>query len=172
MRRRIRTLTVLAALTAPAVATAAPYNRVYLVPAVKRCPGPATCVPREFESSYTFDSIVLRSPATRYLPAAKPSLVIEVRGVRDAAGNPVDGNLTLRVLPARVSLPTLGTFPDDSPLTVVAPVAIPLKKGGNRKFPYKPDAQPPNGTIVNGGGVEIYDPEGKLLAVTGTQVKP
>jgi len=30
----------------------------------------------------------------------------------------------------------------------------------------------PNGTITNGGGVEILDPEGKRLAVTGSQAKP
>jgi hypothetical protein len=166
------TLAVCAALALPPAAAAASYNRVYLVPAVKRCPGPATCVPRELESAYTFDSIVLRSPATRYLPVGKPSLFLEVRGVRDPAGNLVNGNLTLRLVQSRVSLPTLGTFPDDSPLTAVAPIPIPLKNGSNRKLPYKPDTQPPNGTIVNGGGLEVYDPDGKLLAVTGSRVRP
>jgi hypothetical protein len=64
-----------------------------------------------------------------------------------------------------------GTFPDDSPLTRVAPVPIRLKNGGAKRFAYKSPAAP-NGTITNGGGVEILDPEGKRLAVTGSQAKP
>jgi hypothetical protein len=172
MRAILSAIGLAAVLVAPTVATAGGYNRVYLVPAVKECQGPAACVPREFESRFTFDTIVLRSPATRYLPAGKPSLSLEVRGVRDAAGMPVTGDLALKLLPSRVSLPTLGTFPDDSPLTALAPVAVPLKKGSNRKFDYFPPTQPPNGIIVNGGGIEVYDPEGKLLAVTGSQAKP
>jgi hypothetical protein len=172
MRETCCALGLATALVVPAMATAGGYNRVYLVPAVKRCPGPAACVPREFESRYTFDAIVLRTPAQRYLAPNKPSLGLQVRGVRDPSGAPVTGNLTLKVLQSRVSLPSLGTFPDDSPLTVTPPVAVPVKNGNNRKFAYRPPAQPPNGTIVNGGGVEIYDPEGNLLAVTGSQVKP
>jgi hypothetical protein len=172
MRAILSAIGLAAVLVAPTVATAGGYNRVYLVPAVKECQGPATCMPREFESSFTFDTIVLRSPATRYLPPGKPSLSLEVRGVRDASGTPVTGNLTLKILQSRVSLPTLGTFPDDSPLTAVPPVAVPLKNGNNRKFDYRPDTQPPAGTLVNGGGIEVYDPEGKLLAVTGSQAKP
>src|SRR5262249_28060647 len=120
---------------------------------------------------YTFDTIILRSPATRYLPVDKPSLVLEVRGVRDPSGAPFTGNLKLKVLSGRVSLADLGTFPDDSPLTQVAPASVPLKNG-NARYAYRSEPQAPNGTIVNGGGVELYDPEGNLLAVTGTQAKP
>ena len=54
------------------------------------------------------------------------------------------------MLSARVSVPGIGTFPDSSPLTRVAPVPIPLE---------------------NGGGVEIFDPDGKRLAATGAQAK-
>jgi hypothetical protein len=161
-----------AALLAATVAGAVPYNRVYLVPALQQCVGAATCVPSQRASRYTFDTIVLRSPATKYMPVGKPSLYLEVRGVRDPSGAPVTGTLRLRVISGRVSVPGVGTFPDDSPLTVVPPVAVPIKNGSTRRFAYSPPTQAPNGTLVNGGGVEVYDPEGNLLAVTGSQSKP
>jgi hypothetical protein len=170
MRHMLPRLAVLAALAIPHVVAAGGYNRVYLVPAIKRCTTASTC-PREFESSFTFDSIVLRSPASKYQPTGKAQLILDVRGVRDASNALVNGNLTLRVLSGRVSLPGLGTFPDDSPLTQQAPITIPLKNGG-AKFPYKPSVGIPNGLIVNGGGVEVYDPDGNRLAVTGSQSKP
>ena len=75
-----------AALAVPAIATAGGYNRVYLVPALEAVPRRDPCQPREFQSAYTFDSIVLRSPATRYMPVGKPSLILEVHGVRDPSG--------------------------------------------------------------------------------------
>lgn len=174
MRPALRPLALLAVLIAPTAVTAAGYNRVHLVPALKRCPGVATC-PLEFESSYTFDSIVLRSPSSKYSPRGKPSLILEIRGVRDASGAAVNGNLTLRLGPVRVHVPGVGTFPDDSPFTESPPVAIPVRNGTNAKFAYRPAAAPdgpPSGTIANGGGVEILDPEGKSLAVTGSQTKP
>lgn len=170
MRVRPPALGLLLLLLAPAGVSAAGLNRVYLVPALVECPGPATC-PRAFASAYTFDSIVLRTPATRYTSGSKPSFVLDLRGVRDPSGAPVNGTLTLRVRSGRVSLPGLGTFPDDSPLTQQAPVSIPLRNG-NGKVSYRPATPPPNGLVVNGGGVEVLDPQGQLLAVTGTQSKP
>jgi len=171
MRHTLRTLALLALLGVPTAAMAGGYNRVYLVPAIKQCPGPASCVPRTFESAYTFDAIILLSPASRYTPSGKPSLILDVRGVRDAAHALVNGNLVLKVISGRVSLPTLGTFPDNSPLTQLPPVSIPLKNGRTR-FPYRPPAVAPNGTITNGGSIEVLDPQGNRLAVTGSQAKP
>jgi hypothetical protein len=172
MRFACRALGLLAALLAPTVAPAAGYNRVYLVPALKPCPGSGNCPGRELASSYTFDTIVLRSPPGRYLPSGKPTLLLQLRGVRDASGTPVTGTLTLKFLPVRVYTPSVGTIGDESSLTAVAPVPIPLQNGNNPKFAYKSSLQPPAGTLVNGGGIEVYDPEGKLLAVTGSQTKP
>jgi hypothetical protein len=172
MRFVSRALPLIAALVVPTMAAAAGYNRVYLVPALKPCPGAGTCQPLALQSSYTFDSIVLRSPPTRYLPTGKPSLFLQIRGVRDASGTPVTGNLTLKVLSGRVYTPSVGTIGDGSSLTALAPVPVPLRGGNNAKFAYTPSTQAPAGTIVNGGGVEVYDPEGKLLAVTGSQSKP
>jgi len=163
-------LALVAAFAIPQPAAAGGYNRVYLVPALTPCPTAATCA-RELESSFTFDSIVLRSPASKYLPTGKPALFLEMHGVRDAAGTLVNGTLMLKVLAGRVSVPGLGTFPDGSSLTQQPPIPIQLKNGA-AKLPYKPSVSPPNGTIVNGGGVEVFDPDGKLLAVTGSQSKP
>lgn len=144
-------------------------NRVYLVPALKECPGPATCT-REFESTYTFDSIVLRNAAAKYSPPGKPALSLDLRGVRDGSGTPFTGSLSVHVLSGRVSIPGFGTLPDGSPLAEVAPVPVTLKNG-NGKVSYSPPASP-SGLISNGGGVEVVDPDGKVLAVTGSQTKP
>lgn len=171
MRRLTLPLSALALLLAtPPLASAGGYNRVYLVPAIKQCLQAATCT-REFESTFTFDSIVLMSPSTKYSSSKKPSFILDIRGVRDASQALVTGNVTLQILSGRVSIPTFGTFPDGSPLTAVPPVTIPIKNGSVR-YPYKPSQQAPNGTITNGGGVEVLDPEGKLFAVTGSQSKP
>jgi hypothetical protein len=169
MRPTFRLLAVLVAFV-PAAALAGG-SRTYLVPAVVQCPGPAACVPRQFESAYTFDAIILVSSGAKYLSPNKPSLTLEIRGVRDPSHALFTGNLTLQLLPSRVSLPGIGTFPDDSPLTAVAPATVPVKNGAAH-FPYKPSAAAPNGTITNGGGVEVLDPDGKRLAVTGSQAKP
>jgi hypothetical protein len=171
MRRVLRALALLAALAVPRAAVAGGYNNVYLVPALKQCVGTIPCQPREFESSYTFDSIVLQSPASRYMPSGKPSLILKVHGVRDASGTLVNGHLVLKILSGRVSIPAYGTFPDDFGLVQVAPLTVPLKNGSNARFPYMAQGVP-SGTIVNGGGVEVYDPSGKLLAVTGSQSRP
>jgi len=145
-------------------------NRVYLVPALKQCAGPAACT-REFESAYTFDSIVLLTPATKYSSSKKPSLSVDIRGLRDASQALVNGTIVVQVLSGRVSVPTFGTFPDDSTLIQVQPANVTVKNG-NARFAYKPPTPAPNGTITNGGGVEVYDPDGHLLAVTGSQSKP
>jgi len=170
MRPVLRTLGLLGSLAVPAAALAGGYNQTYLVPAIKECPGPASCVPREFESSYTFDAIILRSPKGKYLRSGKPSLILDVRGVRDATHALVNDSLTLIVSSGRVSLPTLGTFPDDSSLTQVAPQSVPLRNG-RAKFPYKTPPIP-NGIITNGSSVEVRDPQGHRLAVIGSQSKP
>jgi len=169
MIRRIATLALL--LVLPAAATAGRSNRVYLVPAVRQCTGAATCE-REFESAYTFDAIVLHTAATKYMPAGKAgALWLELRGVRDASHTLVNGTIKLRVVSGRVSIPGIGTFPDNSILTRVPPMDVPLKNGSNRKFVYT-TSNAPQGTITNGGGVEVLDPDGNRIAVTGSQSAP
>jgi hypothetical protein len=170
MRLTLPLSALAALLTLPPPALAGGYNHVYLVPAIKECTQAATC-PREFESAFTFDSIVLMNPSTKYGSSKKPSLILDIRGVRDASQALVNGDVMVKIVSGRVSIPTFGTFPDGSPLTSVPPKTVTLTNGKAR-FSYKPDPPAPNGTITNGGGVEVYDPDGKLLAVTGSQSKP
>lgn len=174
MRSTLRPLELLLAvlITATSASAAGP-NRVHLVPALKPCPGAGICPGRQLASSYTFDSIVLRSSSSRYLAVDKPTLLLQIRGVRDASGAPVNGSLTLKVLSGRVYTPPAGgTIGDGSSLAAQPPVPIPLRNGSNPKFAYRPSQPTPRGTLVNGGGIEVYDPEGNLLAVTGSEARP
>jgi hypothetical protein len=164
----MRTLALAATMLVPTIAVAGA-NRVYLVRALGECPGPSVCE-RTFESAYTFDTIVARTPAGKYTPTGKPSVVLDVRGVKDPSGAPFNGTLTLRVLSGRVSLASFGTLPDDSPLTQTAPVSVPVTNGKGHKA-YSPDTGTPGGLITNGGGIEVLDPDGKRLAVTGSQTR-
>jgi hypothetical protein len=164
--RTLRLAGLTAVLLVPTAAVAG--NRVYLVPAIAECPGPATCE-RTFESTYTFDTIALQSPG-KYLQPDKASIVLDVRGVRDASGALVNGTINVRILSGRVSIPAFGTFPDNSPVTITAPQPVTLKNGKGH-LSYKAPATPA-GLIQNGGGVEVLDPTGKRLAVTGAQAKP
>lgn len=165
------TLCSVALLLAPAVASAGGLSRVYLVPALTECLGPATCSPRTFESTFTFESIVLLSSASKYTSPTKPSLQLVLHGVRDGAGALFTGDLSAKVVSGRVSLPGFGTFPDGSPLTDVPAVPIHVTNG-NGHVAYKSATPIPAGTITNGGGVIVRDPDGKSLAVTGSQSKP
>jgi len=106
------------------------------------------------------------------MPAGKPSLILDIRGVRDRSRVLLNGSLMLHVVSGRVSLAGLGTFPDNSPLTRVPPVPIPIRNGRARKFPSRPAVEIPNGLITNGGSIEVLDPDGNPLAVTGSQSRP
>src|SRR5262249_24219741 len=170
MRPMLFRLAVCAAIVVPHAARAGGYNRVYLVPAVKRCTTAATC-PREFASSFTFDAIVLRSPATKYLPAGKPSLILDVHGVRDASGAPLNGTLMLRVLSGRVSLAGLGTFPDDSSLTQQAPIPVTVEEGGG-KPPLEAAAGGPAGPHGHGRGGGGQRPRRHPPGGAGISVEP
>jgi hypothetical protein len=60
------------------------YNIMQLVPALKKCDNTgATCVPRQFESRYTFHDIVLRWRRSNY---ARGPLYLTVIDVRDPSG--------------------------------------------------------------------------------------
>ena len=170
MRSTVIGVLLLGVLALPGSARAGA-NRVYLVPALAACEGPGSC-PRALESAYTYEAIILRTSPSRFTPPDKPAFVIDIRGVRDPAGALLNGNLMLRVLSGRVSIPGIGTFPDNASVTRVPPVPVPVKNGNAKRFAYEAPSETPNGTITNGGGVEVLDPDGKRLAVTGSQAKP
>src|SRR5215472_7715621 len=77
-------------------------NRSFMVPAYDDCPGSQNCNPPTRSSSYTFDSIVLYSSPQPYIAANKLSLRLVVKGLRDSAGRPVTGTVTLKSGQSRV----------------------------------------------------------------------
>ena len=157
---------LVALLAAPA---AAGFNRNFLVPSFQSCTGPQTCFPPRHDSSFTFGSAVLKTPVSRFLRSRKTAFILELKGVRDAAGNLASGvQLTIVLTTGQITVPGIGTFP---------PGAIPdtrisfTVEHGRAKVPYKtPDV--PRGTVVEGAGVTILDPEGRRLATIGSQAAP
>ena len=147
-------------------------NTNYLVPAYVACPGPDTCGAPQRESSFTFDTAILRGPVGRYANPAKPSLILELRGVKDASGALVTSDaFTIVVAAGQVNVSAVAlTIPPGHPLSQVAPIPIPLK-GGKGKVVYKPAQMAPPGTVAEGGGVSVYDSQGKRLATVGAQYK-
>ncbi len=172
MPRTLLTLTALAG-----VITASPAlgggNLTHLVPASVHCPGPDACVPAQKESRFTFESVILRSGRGKYANPKKPAFIIELKGVRDASGTLVTSEaFTIRVSSGQINLgggqPV--SLPAGFPLAVVAPIPISLRDGVAKK-PYSPSQQAPSGTVVEGGGIDIYDSDGKRLATTGAQYR-
>ena len=167
MATRIGAALVLALL--PQLASAGGLNRTYLVPSFRTCPGPQTCFPPAHDSSFTFESAVLKTPVSRFLRSRKTAFILELKGVRDAAGNLASGvQLTIVLTTGQITVPGIGTFP---------PGAIPdtrisfTVEHGRAKVPYKtPDV--PRGTVVEGAGVTILDPDGRRLAIIGSQAAP
>jgi hypothetical protein len=166
-----RTFTMAALLVATAAA-AGGFSVTYLVPAFVTCPGPDTCGAPERESRFTFESATLRSAQGRYANAGKTALVVKLRGVKDETGALVSGSgFTVRLASGQVNLPSLGiALPAGHPLSEVPPVPIALDKGKGT-LSYAPSQSPPAGTVVEGGGVTVYDSDGKRLATVGTQYR-
>lgn len=171
---------VLAAL--PAVALAG-MNRNYLVPAYKPCPFDLTsCVPQGPSSTFTFEQAVLKSKPSQYIKAKQVSLVIDLKGVRDASGalvttdenDPTD-DFILRNPPGRVTL-LAGTnlqLEPGSPLSPTIEVRIDLKNGKGHATLVTPDETPSHGLINQSiGAPELFDNQGNLLAATGARSRP
>ena len=108
-------------------------------------PSRAPACPASSSRAIRSTAIVLRSAATRYLPVGKPSLYPRDPGRAGPVRHAGERGAELQVVSGRVSLPTLGTFPDDFSLTQVAPVAVPLKNGDERRFSYSSDGCPEQG---------------------------
>jgi hypothetical protein len=165
-------LVVVAAVAAALPAGAGGFNSTPLVPAFAVCPGPNTCGAPRRESRYTFDAITLRSPRTRYMNPAKPAFVVILKGVKDESGAPVTSEtFTVRVTSGQINLTSQGiTIPAGHPLGVVPPIPVTLRKGAGEVI-YSPPAAAPPGTVVEGGGVTVYDSDGRRLALTGSHAR-
>ena len=157
----------------PAVA-GAKLNRNFLVPAYEACPGSSNCNPPTLSSSYTFDSILLYSPADPYTAPGKLALRIVVKGLRDGSGNLFNGTIHATSGQSRITiLGLLGTIGETSPLAAPTQYTITVKNGAAR-YDYKtPPETPEHGLIANSlTSPVVYDPDGKPLAVTGARTKP
>jgi hypothetical protein len=176
----MRRLTPLAPVLVLAVAAAPVYaggfNTTYLVPAYTPCPGPDICGgPPTLESTFTFDSATLRSPRSPFTDPKKPSLIVELKGVKDSTGNLVTDKtgFTIQVAAGQVNLfePAPGfSLPAGHPLTQIAPIPIGLSKG-HGKLAYTPPTAAPAHTVTEGGAVTIYDSAGKRLATVGARYR-
>ena len=163
-------------LVAAVPALAGGLNKSVLVPVYERCPGSGNCPP-VLASSYTFDEMYLYSPRKKYSGPEELALMIQVKGLKDANGTPVTGQLTVVVPATRVTiLPSgggFGTFGDSSFLSQQAPYVVEVKNGSARQKFFTPSTTPPRGLVANAFGSPIvYDPEGKELASTGSQSRP
>jgi hypothetical protein len=150
-------------------------NTTFLVPAYVTCVGPDICsgTPAR-ESSFTFESATLRTPRSPFADPKKPSLIVELKGVKDAGGRLVTANgFSLQISSGQVNLfePAPGfSLPAGHPLSVISPVSFDVTNG-HAKLAYKPGTTPPAGTVAEGGAVTIYDNAGKRLAVIGTRYR-
>ena len=167
----IRVLLLL--LVAAVPASAGGLNRTVLVPVYQKCPA-GNCPPVR-ASSYTFDQMYLYSPRAPYSGPGKLALMIQVKGLKDASGALVTGQLTVKIPASRVTILSqgIGTIADGSPLAEQPPYVVDVKNGSARAKFVTPDSTPEHGLVVNTFGAPVVlDPEGKELASTGTQSKP
>jgi hypothetical protein len=177
MRALAATLTLV-----PALALAG-MNRTYLVPAYKPCPnGQTSCAPPGPSSTFTFEQVILKSRPSPFIKPNQVSLIVELKGVRDASGalvttdpaNPAD-DFILRTGAGRVVL-LAGTnlqLEPGSPLVPVTDLRIDLKNGKGSATLKTPEETPTNGLINQSLGVpELLDNQGNPLAVTGARSRP
>jgi hypothetical protein len=176
MTRMAIRASILLLLVVAVTAHAGGLNKSVLVPIYARCPGSGNCPP-VLASSYTFDDMYLYSSRKKYSGPGDLALMIQVKGLKDANGTPVTGQITVSVPATRVTILQsgggLGTFGDTSPVNQQAPYVVDVKNGSARQKFFLPSSTPPNGLVANSFGAPIvYDPEGKELASTGSRSKP
>src|SRR5262245_30483349 len=164
----------------PAVVAAAGMNVTYLVPAYTPCSGGQTsCVPVK-ESTFTFDQVILKSSQSPYTLPNKLSLVIILKGVRDAAGelvttdpNNPDDDFVVNLSPGRTVLVAQGLqLEPGSPLLPRLSIRIDLTDGKG-KVPYRTPAETPTSGFVSESTEtpSVLDNQGKRFAVAGARSK-
>ena len=171
----VRNAFVAVALLVSATAAPAAMSRSVLVPVYKACPGSGNCTPPVLASSYTFDSIYLYSSSKPYTAPGQFALMVVVKGLKDAGGNPFTGKLVLSTGTSRITIlsQSVGTLGETSLLALQPPYVVDVKNGNARARFNTPDNTPKTGLIVNSLTAPIlYDPDGNELASTGTQSKP
>ena len=106
MQRFVLLAPALVLFVAAASVWAGGFNTTYLVPAYVTCPGPDICGgPPTRESAFTFDSATLRSPRSPYTDPKKPSLIVELKGVKDGSGSLVTAEgFTIQIAAGQINL--------------------------------------------------------------------
>ena len=179
----------MAVLLAPGLSAAGRLNTTVLVPAYESCPRGTTttteashapCTPARLDSSFTFETALLKSATTRYIEAGKLAFIVVLRGVRDASGklvttNPGDPSDDFEVVspPGQTTLTFLNST--YAPGGISGPVVVPFDlRNGAAKVVYKLSDTPaiPDGIVVEGGNVSILDNQGKRLATVGARSRP
>jgi hypothetical protein len=176
MNRMAIRASILLLLVAAVPAHAGGLNKSVLVPVYARCPGSGNCQP-VLASSYTFEEMSLYSSRKPYSGPNELALMIRVKGLKDASGALVTGQITVSVPGTRVTiLPSgggFGTFGDQSPVAQQPPYVIDVKNGSGRGKFMTPPSTPAKGFVANSFGAPIVlDPEGKELASTGSRSRP
>jgi hypothetical protein len=168
---------VLAALVVLPAGAQAGFNVNYLVPGYKGCEGNAGACAIERSSSYTFETAILKSPRGRYsLREGKTTIIVQLKGVRDAGGQLVttdpanlDDDFVLLLPTGRVVLPSLGTLADGS----IPPQRVRIDlENGNGKVSYAAVGTQPGMVTISFESPTILDPDGNLFAGTGAAAKP
>jgi hypothetical protein len=178
MRTLPPALVLTAQLLLPGVA-AAGGNVVFLVRAFRPCPGPAICTAAP-DSSFTFDTAVLKTSRARYTKGGKVAVTVEIKGVRDAGGalvttdaNDPSDDFRLVIPESQVTVPGIGTLP---PGVAGGDVVVPfdLRNGiGRQPYPTPAAADSQPGLVAESTGLPvIFDNQGRRLAVSGSQVRP
>lgn len=167
---------VLAALLALPVSALAGFNVNFLVPGYAPCESGGACASAR-SSTYTFETAILKSPRGRFsVREGKVSVIVQLKGVRDASGQLVTTDPTDRtddfilVLPAgRVVLPSLGTLADGS----IPPTRIAIElTNGRGKAKYVAEGTQPGLVTISFEAPVVLDPDGNLFAATGAMSKP
>jgi hypothetical protein len=168
---------MLAFLLMPAL-VGAEMNVTDLVPAYAPCPGGrSSCTPVK-ESSFSFDRALLKSPRGSFIGPNKVSLVVELRGVRDASGALVTtstgdaaDDFVVVIPPGRTVLVEQGLqLEPSSPLVPQTSFRIDLKNGKGRTAYKTPPETPTSGLVSEATTTPVVmDNQGKRFAVSGAR---
>jgi hypothetical protein len=96
----------------------------------------------------------LYSSRALYSGPGKLALMLQVKGLKDANGSPVTGQITVSVPSSRVTILSqgIGTIADGSPLAAQPPYVVDVKNGSARAKFFTPDSTPEHGLVVNSFG--------------------
>ena len=152
------------------------FNANYLVPGYAPCESGGSCASIP-SSTYTFETAILKSPRGRFsLREGKVSVIIQLKGVRDASGQLVttdpsdrDDRFVLVLPSGRIVLPSIGTLAEGS----IPASRIPIELvNGRGKAKFVAEGTQPGLVNLSFEAPVVLDPDGNLFAATGAMAKP